>query len=67
MLVAYRPSPRFSKAQEAGTTAAAADEASATQRPAQQGYTAKVERTIIRGPVLHIPEPDEFFHEFKWQ
>eukprot|EP00050_Salpingoeca_kvevrii_P019076 m.82085 g.82085 ORF g.82085 m.82085 type:complete len:435 (+) comp8251_c0_seq2:968-2272(+) len=32
----------------------------------KSGYTAKVDRTIIRGPCLHVPEPNEWVHEFVW-
>ncbi len=33
---------------------------------AMQGYTAKVRRILIRGPAMHVPEPNEWNHEFVW-
>lgn len=63
VMVVYRPSPRY---EGNGAAASAADEASSIKAQAPQGYTAKVSRTIITGPVVHVPEPDEFPHVFRW-
>ena len=33
---------------------------------ARLSFLTKVSRTVIHGPVLHVPEPEEFTHVFNW-